>query len=380
MTPREKLEAAFSPEGAREFGAVIDYEGLFIRDHWDELTAAPWWDRFSPDPDRQVAWRRDALRTVNQDWFAVDPVEAADARAALSLETGPEGVFRVNSRTGERTPLRRPAVSGWIPGGGVHSNHSGACPSTFAQMDALFPPSEQFDRVAFMESGRADLALRLIRDEPDRMPWGYAVSPLWRLDGPLGFESFMTLMADRPDLIERALEPALEASLNQVRLRAALGARAIWIEECMTDMIHPALFARLNVPALRRLCDEIRALGMVSVYYYCGNMADRLDSILDCGADAVSFEESKKGFRIDIEDVVGAVNGRCAVLGNLDAIGLLEHASEADLRAELRRQAKAGRRNGSRFIFSLGSPVTPGTPATRVRLYTDLAHEEGLSR
>jgi uroporphyrinogen-III decarboxylase len=72
------------------------------------------------------------------------------------------------------------------------------------------------------------------------------------------------------------------------------------------------------------------------------------------------------------------VDGRCALLGNLDAMGLLEHGSEQDLRAELRRQARAGRRNGSRFIFSLGSPVTPGTSMARVRLYTDLAHEEGL--
>jgi uroporphyrinogen-III decarboxylase len=56
---------------------------------------------------------------------------------------------------------------------------------------------------------------------------------------------------------------------------------------------------------------------------------------------------------------------------------LLEQGSEADLKAELRRQARAGRRNNSRFFFSLGSPVTPPTPVSRVRLYTDLAHEAG---
>jgi uroporphyrinogen-III decarboxylase len=71
------------------------------------------------------------------------------------------------------------------------------------------------------------------------------------------------------------------------------------------------------------------------------------------------------------------VGGRCAVLGNLDAMELLEHGSEGALRAEIARQIAAGRRNGSRFVMSIGSPVTPDTPVERVRLYCDLVHELG---
>ena len=54
----------------------------------------------------------------------------------------------------------------------------------------------------------------------------------------------------------------------------------------------------------------------------------------------------------------------------------LEQQNE-QLRAEIARQIAAGRRNGSRFIMSLGSPVTPRTPVDRVRLYCDLARELG---
>ena len=73
--------------------------------------------------------------------------------------------------------------------------------------------------------------------------------------------------------------------------------------------------------------------------------------------------------------MVEAVDGRQVVLGNLDALGLLETGSEADLRTEIERQLAAGRKNGSRFIMSLGSPVTPGTQVERVRLYCDLVHQ-----
>jgi len=95
------------------------------------------------------------------------------------------------------------------------------------------------------------------------------------------------------------------------------------------------------------------------------------------GADALAFEESKKSFRIDIEDVVERVRGRFVVFGNLDAIGLLERGSDAELRQEISRQIAAGRRNKGRFAMSLGSPVTPGTPVGRVKLYCELVHELG---
>ena len=143
----------------------------------------------------------------------------------------------------------------------------------------------------------------------------------------------------------------------------------------MTDAVSPRAFARLNVPMLRLLAGEIRALGMQSIHYFCGNPSDRWDELLSTGADALSLEESKKGFDIDIEDVVERVQGRTALLGNLDAIGVLQDGSEDALRAEIARQLAAGRRNEGRFAMSLGSPVTPGTPLERVRLYCDLTHE-----
>jgi len=42
MTGRERMEAAFSQEGATDVPAVICYERLFARDHWSELSAYAW--------------------------------------------------------------------------------------------------------------------------------------------------------------------------------------------------------------------------------------------------------------------------------------------------------------------------------------------------
>ena len=128
---------------------------------------------------------------------------------------------------------------------------------------------------------------------------------------------------------------------------------------------------------LRELIDEIRASGMKSIYYYCGSPDGKWEHLLALGADALSLEESKKHFTIDIEDLVGRVAGRCTLLGNLDAIGSLQDATDEQLRSEIARQIAAGRDNGGRFIMSLGSPVTPATPVRRVQQYCQIVRELG---
>lgn len=379
MTGRERIKAAFEPGGSPEFGAVICYEGIYIRDHWEALTRAPWWHRHSQDPEQTLAWQRDVVGQTRQDWIHVPACASREERAAWQLEEQRDGVFRVNRRTGESLRLERPLVGGWAPSGAAHSHHPDAMPSTPAEIDALLPPAPPIDGAAYRREGRADAADLLRREFPDLYPLGYVASPLWSCYALWGFEDLMVRIAESPDLVRHAAERFLDRAVGVVRAQAALGAAGVWIEECMTDMIHPEAFRSLNLPLLRRLCAEIRGCGMKAIYYYCGDPWDKLGLLLDAGADALSLEEGKKGFEIDIADVAEAARGRCAILGNLDAIGVLQAGTEEALRREIGRQAAAGRRNGRRFVMSLGSPVTPETPIERVRLYCDLAHDEGRS-
>jgi uroporphyrinogen-III decarboxylase len=185
----------------------------------------------------------------------------------------------------------------------------------------------------------------------------------------------MSMVALQPRLVEHACRRYLQRDRRSIRRLAALGVRVVWIEECMTDMLSPRSFASLNLPMVRQIVAEIRRAGLWSICYFCGNPAGKWDSLFAAGADALALEESKKGFSIDIEEVVCRAQGRCTVLGNLDAVGILQDGSDDQLRGEVARQLAAGRRNQGRFIMSLGSPVTPGTPVGRVRQYCDLVHE-----
>jgi len=377
MTGRQKIESALSPSGTNEIPAVICYEGIYIRDHWEQLTSCPWWYQYSSDIEHQIQWHRDVITRTGQDWFYLPFFYSRDERKNISIETNSEGVFQIDKRTDRKYRLSKPQVAGWSESGGLHSHHPQCLIDTFDEIDNAIYISEDFDPKWSIMSGRDDLALRLLDEFSDLYPISHVGSPLWHTYQIWGFEGMMTMIAEQPDLVKHACKRFLIQNIRSIQQSAMLGSAGVWIEECFTDMISPKAFEEINVPVLKILVEEIRKTGMKSIYYYCGNPSGKWDQILSVGADAISLEESKKGFVIDINDVADRVQGKCAILGNLDAIHLLPNSTEDELRKEIVRQIHAGCRNDGRFIMSIGSPVTPGTTVDRVKLYCDIVHESG---
>lgn len=378
MTGREKMEAALSEKGTRDIPVVIPYDGIFIRDHWDEITSHPWWIVHESSVDRQLAWWTDVIEAIGQDWYFVPSMGAREWRAKLVIQERAEGVFRVNRETGQEERLLKPEIGGWPAPGAVKQDTVQQTPDSVEELDRRIGIAQDFDGKSARESGRYDLAEALAQGPArDLFPMRFVNSPLWLCYGLWGFEGMMMMLADRPELIHHACKRHLAHCLHAVEEAGYVGARGVWIEECMTDMISPAAFAEFNVPYLKHLVECIRNAGLKSIYYFCGSPVGKWDRLFEIGADALSLEEGKKTFAIDIEDVARRADGRVTLLGNLDAIGVLHQGSEEELKSEIRRQIDAGRKNGGRFIMSLGSPVTPETPASRVRQYCELARSLG---
>ena len=374
MTGRQKIQQALSRDGTPEIPVVICCEEVFVRDHWGEITREPWWAREDADLDRQMQWRTDAIRAIGQDWFEVPLCTSRTERANVSIvERGGEA-FRVDRLAGMERRLERQRVGGWDPGAANHSVRPVRVPRTPEEVDEAIPLPGGEDAGDLPSSGRADLARALLDGAAGELfPVSHVSSPLWLCYGLWGFEEMMAAVAGAPDLVARACERFLARSLERARLAAALGAEGIWIEECLTDLTGPDAFSRLAAPYLRRLIEGIHSLGMAAIYYYCGNPAPVWGAILSLPYDALSLEESKKGFRIDIKEVVDRVGGRACVLGNLDAITLLEHGSEEALRAEIGRQISPGEevprdRPRPRSILSAYSPRSRMPSAARIPL------------
>ena len=69
------------------------------------------------------------------------------------------------------------------------------------------------------------------------------------------------------------------------------------------------------------------------------------------------------------------IDKKMVLLGNLDAINIFAKGSIEELRSAIIKQARAGKKNGNRFIMCTGSPVTPGTSLTRVREYNKIVRD-----
>jgi hypothetical protein len=374
MTGREKIEAAFSTDGVLETPVVIPYEDIYIRDHWEALTSKPWWHAYTPDIELQIAWRKEVFTKINQDWLLLPSFYSRNERQYIQFEERSDGIYQIDRKNMKEHRLEKPRVSGWSASS-IESIHPKQLPNTVDDLDRLLPPPTPFNEHSFHESGRADLAHCMLAEFSDLFPICRVNSPLWSCYDIWGFEGMMETIATNPELIMHACERYLEYSLHSVHEAAVLGAAGIWIEECLTDMISPKAFKLLSVPYVTRLIQEIRALGMKSIYYFCGNPAGKLDFLLATGTDALALEESKKGFTIDIVEIAKYVGGRCVLFGNLDAIHVLQNGSIEELELEISRQLSARRFNSNRFIMSLGSPVTPETPVDKVRLYCDLTRK-----
>jgi len=376
MTGRDKVLAAFSESGTGEIPVMIPYEGIYMRDRWDELTSCPWYYQLDTDIDKQLQWRREIWEWVHHDFVGVYPYYGRDERDKYVVESRPDGVYRINRSTGVEKEYEKPAVGGYDPSAKSASINPLVPADTGDELDKLIyvSPDEEID--AGIAAGSGDMAAAIFNGYGvDLCPMSHVSSPLWSCYDIWGFEGMMTRMLTDPDLVHYACKRFRDKLLQDIKSYSQIGTQVIWIEECCMDQISPDIYRSLCLPYLRDVTDAIRGTGLKSIHYFTGAPGGKWDILLDTGADALSLEESKKGFEIDIEDVVDLVKGRMTLLGNLDTVEVLERGSETTLRAEMNRQISAGRRNGSKFIMSLGCPVTPDTTPERVRLYCDLTTE-----
>ena len=369
MTGREKTLAALSGEGSPFIGAGVCYASIYIRDAWDRLTDKPWWVPYWGGRERIESAYLDIYARLDYDWIPVSGGFAAPPEDETVTER-PDGAYRVNLITGEERRLVRPPVGGFDASDALKPQNG--APVSREGVDSAVDADP-----SIADEGPSFLSVFLRKNFPDRCPEGYVCSPFTKCFYIWGYEQTMKMAYDDPVLLEYACGKLAETAFRELRRERSNGAEFVWVEECYSDMVSAAHYGRFCLPYLRRLCGEIRALGMKSVFYYTGDPKGKMDLLLQSGADMIGFEESKKGFKLDIIELAEAVRGRMGLLGNLDAINLLPACTHEELRAALTVQAEAAKIMKGRFIFGIGSPLTPGTSVERAGEYVEAAREIG---
>lgn len=370
MTGRDKMLTALREGLSGNHPVILPYVGLFARDHWEQFTDKPFWYRRYGTPGQQIAWRRDLLSAVPMDWLPVPfglPHSWYESHKVVAR--GKDWILRDLPTHNETLLNREP------PGGTqVVQSRRPVSLRTLAEVEAAvsLPVDDHLEI-----TGQFDLP-RLARTTfPHQCLATSVAAPFWRSHSYLGFEGLMTAVGEGAEVLSSLLERLTLRTEQRVHQIAAAGVYdVVWVEDCYSsaDLISLDQFRRFALPYAARVVAALTAAGLAGIYYFCGEVDERLDDLIALQPTAVALEESKKGFRIDLDEVANQVAGRCGLLGNLDAVHTLRRGTHAELRAGVQKQMRLGRRV-RRFVMSLGSPVTPDTPLARVQDYLALSRE-----
>jgi len=377
MTGKQKIEAALSSEGTNHIPAVICYEDIAIRDHWDQVTKYPWWYQFDVNIDKQICLKREVLNNMGIDWYTIHNFGNDDDRKNFTIELLSDGVYLTDKKNSRKHALKKPEISGGIE----YAKHilGGSDVDTIEKINNVVPALKNHTEIEIAKNaGCYKMGMEMVRSFNEFYPIAFASAPMNYAFQLWGVEEAMIKTIQEPMLIKHLNKRHLDLQIAGLRDAAYMGASGIFIQDCYTDMINPDVFKKLHIEYTAPLIEEIRSLKMKSIYYFCGNPKGKLDMLLSMRPDALSPEEGKKNFINDINELADFINGRCTLLGNLDAIGVLQNGTTDVLKTEIIRQINAGKKNKGKFIMSLGSPVTPSTPINKVRLYCDLVHELGI--
>ena len=377
MTNKQRHYAVMEGAPADRMPVTSLYSELYYCDHFAEITGLPQWETarwLVSSPEEHLA--------IYKRLFEAAPIETLrpcwapprDVRENTTFFEQDGEVYRRYHDSVEC--VSKPSASGHASD--YHANERQRIfNSADIRREVHILPAES--SIAAGVNDYIEAVVAELGDEHFILTGG-EVGTLWGCTGYLGQANTYRMLIEQPDLIHELSRRLLEQSIEGIRVKAAAGGDAIYIDDATatSDMISLEHYEKFCLPYITEMVREIQRHDHKAILIYFGGVMDRLDAIASTGADALAMEASMKNYVNDIEQIVERIGGRMVLFGNIDPVGVLEDGTAAELDAEIRRQAAAGRK-GRGFLISTGSPITPGTPLARVQRYIKRGQDLGAS-
>jgi len=377
MTPRQRVHAALEGKPADRMPVAALYCQLYQLDHFAELTGRPQWQMHQwthATPHEHLATLRKMIEAA--------PLEIIQPQGAPPREVRERAEFfakdgRVFRRFGEQVTEVPPPVAGHADD--YVANETQRVFDT-KDVDEQVTPTAAQDELAAGCNDYIDAAVAALGEDHFIISGGVA-GTIWVAGEYVGQTNLLAMLVDRPGFVDYLCEKILERHIEHIRCLAAAGGDAIYLDDATAtgDMISPAHYERFSLPYMREMVREVHALGHKAILIYFGDVMDRLEQIASIGADGLCVETSMKGYVNDIATIADTIGDRVALFANIDPVWVLEKANDDELAAEIRRQVAAAQ-SARGFIISPASPITPGTPLSRVRRFIELGQELGREK
>ncbi|PIV81494.1 uroporphyrinogen decarboxylase [bacterium CG17_big_fil_post_rev_8_21_14_2_50_64_8] len=208
-------------------------------------------------------------------------------------------------------------------------------------------------------------AIRLMKRElGDKTPLiGFAGAPftlatyLIEGGGSKNYENLKTVLYSRPELLRGLLEKLGDQILDYLRMQVAAGVDAVQLFDTWGGILHPADYAALVLPVVRRIMDGLKDTGVPRIYFLKGSTPyNHLLRDLDVECCGIDWTQ-------DLSLAIAQLPGK-AVQGNLDPLCLFGSAEQ------IRDRALAICRQGAAapgHVFNLGHGILPQASLTAVQ-------------
>ena len=373
MHAKQRFLGAMEGRTLDRFPVAVPYIFLLQCDHWCELTGQPAWTYhawLAQAPEEHVQVYADFLRQLPFDLLQPQRAPTRAQREAWEVVHRDGKHYFRDRRTGE---LR------WLNEDLAHMAE------VANQTQYVFDCADVREKVRvtpaqeILESGVYDhlsKAARVYGDSHCLMTG--VVGTFWQCHWYVGETNLFAMLYDAPDLIGYLSERLLEKTIEDIRAMAAAGDDAIYIDDALTtnDLISVEFYERYSMPYVRRMIEEIHALGKKAVLIYFGGVADRLAQISSLGADALSVETSMKAY-------VNDLGGHCRA-GRRAPMPVGQHRSRGRRAGWERRRSgpSCGRAGGNRAAqrslhHEHRRPAHAADSLSRIQRFIELAQRAG---
>lgn len=185
-----------------------------------------------------------------------------------------------------------------------------------------------------------------------------------------GVENLLRGIYKDTEAVHRVLEFASELCYQYLEpfVKGGVGIISIADPTSSGDMISRQQFKNFSLPYLRKVVQRIKAHGILVLIHICGNIANRLDLILETGADIISLD-----YKVDLDYARTTVGDSIAFAGNMDPVAVMLNLKPDEVTEACRRCIeRAGKTNS--YLLMPGCDIPPGVPLENIQAMVATAH------
>jgi MtaA/CmuA family methyltransferase len=198
----------------------------------------------------------------------------------------------------------------------------------------------------------------------ERFLYCTAVAPFTLAAEVRGVEYLMRDCFKNPSLVSDLLQFTTEVLTGYYDYLTTLDVDGIFICDptASGSLISPKVFDKFAKPQISVIADLVRRAGKHVIIHICGDISDRLESIMDIDHDVLSVDSC-----VDLEYAKNLIGKKVATLGNIDVANTLFMGTQGQVKNEiLTCMQKTG---GRGHILGGACDIAPESPIGNISIW-----------